>query len=343
MSFSQTFSDQEFSSVAVRKLAERRSMIDRPYRLAENLLSKHTTETGGVRYSIPFRVQRHSSTTQMDASGFNAVLLDGQEIFKPGSQTWGYWIHPVMVSGREELEYRGSGKILDIFGTRAQDARNHVLAQVEQQVAAGTAPNYSDLITLNGLDDTGGIVEENAVGSQTNVVHSFSKSTYSALAGTQNQIADGGGDFSANFHLLKTMVRRAKDLTPTEGAAVDLHWYWDIQLMENWERIIQPQERYTAGGADAQAQEVMVFGNVPIAITDQLPQAGATTTADPVGAYLIDHAAIKMVMQAGTVMNMDAAREVSGHNAMVAFLYNAGQLTVDYWASSGVGFDFQTF
>jgi hypothetical protein len=327
------YGDQEFSAIAIRAIRSTRSMLDQPRRLADRLMKSVKTESGGARLQFPWKVGRHSSTTQMSVSGYNPIDLVGNPQHKSGTETWAYFIRPVLISKREETEYRGTGKILDLVKERTEDAYLGHRQELNDHFAAGDQSQLSDLNHLNGVDYTDGFLEENAVLSQGNTVHGVSKATYSSLPGFQNRVADCAGSYSANgVRVMRRLLQDIRNLVENDS---DLALYVSGSLIENYGRVTLSQERYVAGQANAGMQPLM-FDKYAMHQEDALPADGANTTANPISGYVIDHKHIGVIGQQGMVEKFDGFREISGHAVRAAFLHNFIQLRIDYWGTSGV-------
>jgi hypothetical protein len=76
--------------------------------------------------------------------------------------------------------------------------------------------------------------------------------------------------------------------------------YFAEETAEHWARIHGAKDTYVSVG-DRQGlidSSPMKFRGIPIEVTDDMPDAGTTTTANPISVYLVDHDRIVYVAHA---------------------------------------------
>jgi hypothetical protein len=145
---------------------------------------------------------------------------------------------------------------------------------------------WDDFISLNGSDGTGGIVEEDTRGSQSNTVGGFVKSTYADVPGAQNDATDFAGSFNTNgISGLATLQSNAMARTLADRRkCVDI---FSVSGLANYKNTVQAYERYAVAGGegkstgiDALSMELYV-GGVKAGVSVYMPNAGSATTANP--------------------------------------------------------------
>lgn len=327
-----SFSDEFISTTALKYLANQRQMQDRPRWVADALISEKMEDGEGHTLVVPWDVQRHSSSTRM-ITGYEEVNLDVQTVMKAGREEWAYVVSPVVWSIRDEKQNSGQAKKISIIERRTKDTDLRMLQEFETRLLAATGDAWADLNTLNGCDTTVGFLERDVVGSQTNVVHDVSKGTYSALVGFQNQTGDAGGAASTNLlDQLRLTNLRVMDATkdPTK-----LHSFCSIPGANEYNGIVQTNERYTGEARDAARLQVLA-GGLLYQPTSALPNAGSDTTGKPWSFLTLDCNAIKLHTMPGMCMSMTEFREIDGYRVKAAMMEFFGQLTIDYFASSSL-------
>jgi hypothetical protein len=341
MATSITYPDEFFTTTAANRLALIRQAQYRPYRLAQAFIDNAKMVDGGERVIIPFDVQEHSVTTQM-TTGYEAVDMDVQTVLKPGTDTWFFAVSPIVFSWVDEAKNKGKAKHIDIIETRVKDTESRMRREFETQLLKGTQASMSDLNTLNGADNSGGFIEEDAIQSQGNTVHGLSKSTYSTLPGFQNQIASIANDFSAGgIAALQEMHIRVQEITedPTK-----LRGFASIAGAINYNTAVQANERYITQ-RDAVRTGLMING-VEYQISSLMPDDGTQTinVNNKWSFLLLDMDAICFQAFNGLLFNMTPFRDVGGgHLVKAAFHQVAGQLTISNWGSSALGQGGETY
>ena len=333
-----TFSDEEISTTALNYLINDRKMQDRPRHFATDLIKMKKEDGEGHTVVIPWDVQRHSSTTRM-ITGYEAVGMDVQTVMKSGRDEWAYTVSPVVWSIKDEKQNSGKAKKISVIERRTRDTDLRMLQELETRVLSATGDSWADLNTVNGFDSSTGFFESAAAGSQTNTVHDISKGTYSSLPGFQNQSGDVAGSASTNLlDQIRLMNLRIKDATddPTK-----LMGYASILGANQYNKIVGGNERYTGDERDGARTKVLA-GGLLYTVTSALPNAGAGaggTLNDPWSFLTVDMGAVQLHTMPKMCMSMTDFSEISGYRVKAAFMAFFGQLTIDYFGSSGVIYD----
>lgn len=323
--------------------------VDVPYRLAEKMFATAVQKrSGGRRGVVQWKVRRHlvGGPTEID-SGFEPIRLKFQPIADAGTFEDRVGVMPVGIGFRDEIENRDMGKIIELLAEYLIDNDMARLQDHEQQWLQGDVDGYADLITLNGADNTDGIIEAAAVGAQVNTVCGLSKSTYSTLAGFNNQFGDVQANFSSlglpAIDLLALRIRKRAQ------GPLNLQGYASEAFMANYWRLLQPQERYGTDGVDAAKNggsriEAVVRG-IPTCLVENMPDAGTATTAKPWSWLVLDHNSIQYDAQKGYLKKMYPVQSMAaaGNLARVGYMADAGQTVPRLFSTSGVIVDAETY
>lgn len=340
MSTTVTYSDEELSTIARAYLKTRRSMRNRPRRVTDDLIANAKNQTGGEGIIIPWEVGNHSNTTQM-STGYEPVSLAAAPIHKPGTDTWCFCIRPVLISLKDDIVNRGSGKVIDRLQTRTKNVEDGMRADIEQQVLADTVTAMNDLNTLNGMDNSYGFLEEHAVGSQSNTVHGLAKTVYGTLPGFQNQIYDCNANASNTLlPALRSVTSSIRDLVDDDAK---LTGYCTVAFLNNYKRCLQSSEIYASSDPLDGGRRALTYDGIPLRTTNLLPSAGTTSTGDPWSCVILDHSSIYLMAQSGYLLPLDDFRPVSGHIVRAAFMYFFAQLVVEYYGTSALIWDGNTW
>lgn len=338
MSLDFTFPAEEISTTSLNYLINSRQMQDRPRPVANDIIANKAEDGEGHTLIVPWDVQRHSTTTQM-ITGYEAVEMDVQTVMTSGRDNWGYVISPVVWSVRDEKINSGKAKKISVIEKRTKDTDLRMLKEFEDRVLSASVAQWADINTLNGVLATDGFLENLLPGLQTNTVHGVSKGTYSALPGFQNQAGDVAG--SASTNLLSVLREQHLRLREISDDPTKLMGYASILGARNYGDLVQDQERYMSD-RDAVRIEVVING-IKHTVTSALP-SNATAGANQEWSFLtLDHNAIKLHTMPGMCMSMTEFKEISGYRVMAGFMEFFGQLTVEYFGSSGVVFGADTF
>lgn len=327
-----THSDEFLSTTSMTWVKNNRSALDRPHPVLQDALAHKEDVDGGERLVVQYETQRHSVNTQL-STGYEPVNLEATPVMTAGNEGWFYAIRPIIISGREEKINNGSAKITSILERRTQSTHRGMRADFEQQLLSGDVASMSDLVTLNGFAVSTGILENAALGSQTNVVHNVSKLTYQALRGFQNQSVDLGANFStAGLPLLTEQQIRIQEqsMDPTK-----VSMYASIAGASNLNRALQPNERYIDGKKLGAGELAMAFNGMAFKVTSLLPNTGA----DAWNFLAVDWNAIKLHCMSGMMFNQSEFKTISGHDVRAAFVHTFCQTIVEDYGSSLVAYN----
>lgn len=291
---------------------------------------------GTGEHSVPTR--RRTGYEQLDLS-FTGVL-------SPIVLTPAEVVFPIGISATEEDLNGGEDQVIEIAAKRTKQVMGAARRKFEQNTFADGVAQFEDFLTLNGTDNvTDGFIEEDAVGAQGSVVGGFSKATWAALPGAQNQSYDGSGSFNVNglpglFQLRTKITARTEDMA---GLAV----FGSESGMENYKRTIQANERYVnADKLDATGMNLLVVG-VPAQIQTFMPNAGTNTTANPWTFLILDMNQIYFVWsnvkRDGYFGFQEFESIGADYDVRVAKILVRGQLWVESWAGSGLLYNADTF
>jgi hypothetical protein len=252
-------------------------------------------------------------------------------------------LSPVVWSIRDEKQNSGKAKKISIIEKRTKDTDLRMLKEFEQRLLRVEVPQWADLNSFNGFDSATGFIEQAIPGSQTNVVHDISKGTYSQLPGFQNQSGDAQG--AASTFLLDVLREQHLRLREITDDPTKLMGYASILGAKNYGSLVQDQERYI-NARDAVQIETVINGIVH-KVTSALPNSGTVTGApgvDQEWSFLtLDANASKLHVMPGMCMSMTEFNEISGFRVKAAFLEFFGQLTIEYFGSTGVVYGADTF
>mgnify|MGYP003627824423 CR=1 FL=1 len=298
-------------------------------------------QSGGSRIVVPLGFGEHSSTTRMQ-TGFERIDLSVEDVFQPAQYDWGHVVRPVAISSEEEMVNQGDSAVLSILESRVQMTANALKREYVKQIVKGGQAGWEDWNTLNGVDVATGFLEENAVGAQGNTVGSVSKSTFSGKTGWQNQMFDGSGSFNANglagLYDLKVEINAVSPSGPPNVILASRAGF------KNLKRALQAHERYVDQSKIDGGRMVEMFDGVPINVEFNMPNAGTTTTGDPISFYFLNMNDIYTLWDPQGYFDLSDFETVSGeYDVRAAKLRCRGQLIAKHLGSSGLAFDLETF
>jgi len=283
-----------YGAVLDKHEAKLESMIDFPLRYLKRV--QEESWEAGEKVVIPAKFERHATSTEFD-SGWEKINLDVSPIVDTLEERWCDVVRPAAISGHEKRVI-GTNKQrkLDLFKERMDDTWLGFKAEHQEAAVIGGVSAWSNLIPLNGSDQTTGFLEAAAQGSQTNTIHGQSRATYTGALHFQNWYADIGSVFSANgLHDLQELQVKTKKLrleAMKNGARVGKQvLYVSDNFLLFLKRATEVREMYVDREGNP-GNLVLMFGEWEIDLLD-LPQAGTNTTANPFSAILVDHAAIR--------------------------------------------------
>lgn len=322
-----------------------KSMQDRPTRFLDDLdkMGKRMSE-GGESIQIDWETNRHSQPTRL-TTGYEIINLTAQKVGTPGRDDWGEVVYPVVMSQSEDWRNRGKAKRLDILERRARVTFHGAREDLQKHFLQGGVSGFDDILSYNGFDNTDGMLEQDAVGSQTNTLHTLSRAAFATLPGFQNQVFDIAGSFSANgLDGLTDVSSRIKELAGEGG--IKLMGYGSIEFMNNLKKASRTFEQFIDVEKYDGGKMVQVWDGIRLqSLADQLglPNAGSVTTADPISCIIVDFASIYCDAQTGYWFDTGDFREATNQLVRWSPLHIVTQLLAEYLGSSGVLFDGNVF
>jgi len=300
------------------------------------------SQAGGTRIVVPLGFGEHSTTTRLQ-TGFERIDLSVSDVFVPAVYQWAHVVRPVAISSEEEFVNQGEAAVLSILESRVKMTANALKREFVRQMVKGAEPGWEDWGSLNGVDAlSGGYLEENAVGSQGNTVGGVSKTTYSTKTGWQNQIFDGSGSFNSNglagLYDMKVEIGAVSPSGPPDVILASRAGF------KNLKRALQANERYVDQNAIDGGRMVEMWDGTTIDVERNMPNAGATTTGDPVSFYFLNSSDIHVLWDPKGYFDLSDFETVSGeYDVRSAKLRVRGQLIAKHLGSSGLAFDLDTF
>ena len=308
----------------------------------------------GHKWIGSFQTGEHSTPT-LRRTGYEQLNLSFSSILTPMVLTPAEVTYPIGISAVEEDLNGGDLQTIELASRRSKAVMAEAKRQFEKQMIKGGVAQYDDWGTLNGIDYTGsgttaaGLLEHAAVGSQSNTYGGFSKSSFASMEGTQNQFFDIGSSFNSSglVGLYRTIIKAKARATDDLGGLTVL---CSEKGMENYKRAIQANERYMVSsgseGLDATNLNLLING-VPAHTSNHMPDDGTNSTANKASFYLIDLNAIYVcwskVLRDGYFSMSDFENVGNGYQVRVAEILVRGQLWVEYWGSSALLVNGETF
>tara|TARA_R110000824_G_scaffold122450_2_gene279658 strand:- start:14 stop:1084 length:1071 start_codon:yes stop_codon:yes gene_type:complete len=305
---------------------------------------------GGFRWIIRYDVGDHSTETE-EVDGYEQMNLDFAGVSVPAVITPFGTNIPVGISLREQDLNAGEKQIIEMFGNRTKKTMAYAKRRWEQQSWQDGVSGYSNMITLNGIDDTtAGLLEEQAAGTQDSTYGGFDKSTYAASQGAQNQAYDCAGSFNTGG-LAGLFRLTLKARNRSQGEKKNMRWYLSESCAENYLRVMQGQERYVRDGSSDKAGDAIrvefAISGVAGVSNQWMPNGGTNTTANPWSAALIDHESLFFRWMKATrdgYFGMSDIQPVgNGYNVNIGVIHIGGQWWIDSWASNAVMIDGDAF
>lgn len=238
----------------------------------------------------------HTEITMRDHTGITQ-FVDGYELYDASAyETQQNPLYPMAISGlmmkigEAERRLLGAteGALRHKVETLTEATMGFLQRQWQFRVLAATGLGFSNFVTLNGIDSTAGVFEQDAVGSQTNVIGGLSKATYSGVIGWQNQVANLNNAFGTNqiglFNLIaNTIVHKPLDKKKKI-------WLMTVQGGVNLKRVTQGVQRFVSTDPKDTDFGVPIefYDGVKIYQESFLPTSGTNTTTYPMTAMLLD-------------------------------------------------------
>lgn len=295
----------------------------------------------GHKWIGSFQTDLHSSPTKK-TTGFEQMNLSFSGVLTPMVLTPAEVSFPIGISAVEEDLNGGDLQTIELAGRRSKAVMSAAKRQFEKHMLQGDVAQFDDFLCLNGAATTStGILEATAYGSQSKVIGGFSKATYSALPGANNQFFDIGSSFNSAglTGLYRTIIKaKARATDDLSGLSV----LCSEKGLENYKRTIQANERYMVTGSDssldATSMNLMIHG---------LPAHVSTNMPSGVSFYVVDLNAIyfcwSKVIRDGYFSMSDFAPVGNGYSVRVSEILIRGQLWVESWGSSAVLANGDTF
>ena len=346
-----TFDLDELSNVAILTgkevrdgLARRLPMLD----ACERIHGKGgMSMDGGAKWKQDLEAFEHSVPTSLP-TGYEAINLDVRStdrsfIFNPAFVT-----APILISQTEKNVHNGQAAVNDLGARRTKNVLNAQMRAWHKHCLSGGEVGYTDWATLNGLDNAGGLLEEDAVGSQSNSYGGLSKSTLSAVPAMQNQRFDLGGAVGNNGRAgILSVMNNIEEFSMESGTHVMLATQ---NGLANLQRVMAPYMQYVQKGSASDVEmlgpNVLIKG-VPVHATSHLPTTGSVTTNDPLSIMIVDFDAIYPVWLKsdtdGYFGITDFVQHSGSHRVFVSYVDINGQWWVRAYNTSGVLFDGETF
>ena len=331
-----TISDQLLSTTAFNLHDEIVDALDinRPFVKNVDKIGK-TEVTGGERMIVSWRTNHHSQTTQL-TTGYEPINLTVQPVGTPGWEQWCDAIRPIVISGREERLNRGDAELVSILESRLQDTEAGFRAEFEEQALFGGVAALSDMISLNGTSGSGtitGMLEDAAVGAQTNDVHHVDRATHQNAPGLQNQYIDAlGSDFVEALYTIILRINRLKGVAGTTTTSI--RGYQSVPAAQGLKAELFTQERFLNEKELDGGKLVKYFSGMPLEVTD-LPTV-ATAGPLPASYYFVDHAQIQWTGQSGFYFKLSEFQSQPGYDVRAAYLHLMGQFIGRYFGTSAL-------
>lgn len=292
---------------------------------------------GGDILIEPITVAEHSQMTPF-VTGYEPVNLSVTDTEVPIQWLWFSGVMPIVISKTEEMQNSGPNALVKIVDRRAKNVMAGFKRKFVKQTLIGGISGFSLLNTLNGVDSTSGFLEENAVGSQTNSIGGFSKSTYATLPGGNNQAYDCLNSFNtyglASLAYINTKIQPRR---PEGGKHTA--WLFSEAFNQNVKRSVQAYERFVGGGGEKVDPGKMysLWDGVPCYTEVYMPNAGTTTTATPISAYALSMEHCKTMWHPEGFFKVDEFVDGRPTQAIrAALVWVMCQNTINHFGSQGV-------
>jgi hypothetical protein len=270
-------------------LAVRKGLMDVPYVFTDAALRSRVRIEGGDRVIIPFELYRHSVPTELTGDGYGGVNTFSQPTHTPGWETFFCVVQPVFLSRMERLKYSNPAVAIDKTLGRVDNVKGHMRLNFQQAgLRGGSASSswpgvaaWSNMIPVNGIDFTNGIIEETASG--TNTLHNLAKTSFGVSTHPQlhNVVVDVADSQSSNLLPAMSLGRHTAEARGNPfGKAHE--WYANLTLAQGFDTVYRAYEKYDAGSTldEGEQFKIMIAGSKLFSLPTQaqLPVNGATTT-----------------------------------------------------------------
>ena len=302
----------------------------------------------GHKWVGSFQTGNHSSPTKRQ-TGYEQMNLSFSGVLTPMVLTPAEVSYPIGISAVEEDLNGGDLQTIELASRRAKAVMSKAKRDFEKHMLVGGVSQYEDWYSLNGTDETDGFLEAVNPGSQNNVIGGFSKATFSALTGSQNQFFDVGSNFNGSglTGIYRTLIKaKARALDDMGGLTV----ISSEKALENYKRTIQANERYMVMDNNDQidgANMNLLISGIPAYVSTNLGDYTLGTGNKRHSMVLVDLNAIYVcwskVIRDGYFSMSDFENVGNGYNVRVAEILVRGQLWVESFASSAIIADAETF
>jgi hypothetical protein len=331
-----TVGNELLTTTAMVHLQDIRSSRSRPYPMIDHMLGIGLKkQAGGERIIGELDTNDHSVPTRVQTGyeGFDDTALP---VGTPIQEDWYQMMQPIFISKRDRLINRGKAQLLDQVKIRTANVEEAMRRDKNKAVFRGPAasgswggvPGYEDLNTFNGADDTTGLVEPAASG--TNTLHGLAKASYPAAVHfmLHNLFYDAAGAAQTNlllglYDFLVKLRLRAGAINPKE-----IKGYASTAARGWLKRALRSSEQYVSEKSlDDGGRMALTYGGVELHPEDQLPQDGATSAANKWSFLFINWAkGMKYIGMTDAIMAMDPFETISGTRVQAAVMHDMGNL-----------------
>lgn len=337
------------TSIEAAKEAKDVNHVTTPY-LAEHARihgEGNPNKGSGHKWITSFQTGGHSSPTKR-RTGYEQMNLTFSGVLTPMVLTPAEVSFPIGISSVEEDLNGGDLQTIELASRRAKSVMNEAKRQFERQMIKGGVTEWDDWNTLNGIDNsTQGMFE--ATASQSNVIGGLNKASFQSFPGMMHQFADCGSSFNSSglISLYRTIIKaKARALDDISKMTV----ICSEKGMENYKRTIQANERYIVNSGDDSLDATglnLLINGVPAHVSTNMPDDGTNSTTQKASFYIIDMASIyctwSKVLRDGYFSMSDFESVGNGYSVRVAEVLVRGQLMVDFFGSSALITNAETF
>lgn len=333
-----TVSDELLSSTLLSILDNKKNQDE--YRLGFLEAHREAHGDGGQKYSfgpkiiIPFDSGEHSRTTVL-SSGYEPVAMNVDPIGDVGQDSPIDCIRPIVISGHEKRQNQSDrGKIIDILARRTKQMMFGFKREFHRRILGNslTTP-LTDLNTLNGIDESDGVFQNAAVGSQTNTIHGISRGgSYQSVPGMQHQYSTMSGSFSSNgLPGIANMLAAIEGI----GGGGNVQIVASVQFAENIRRSLSAREQYVNGEKSGGEKPVLMYRGYKLRPTRDM-NSSTTTGAHAISAYVLDFDHIHLLVQEWFRPGAFVSQFPGGYDTSAAPVHLMAQLVAKSFGTSGI-------
>jgi hypothetical protein len=242
-------------------------------------------EDGSDRWMNDIQVVEHTSATNF-TTGFESYDSSALTVTRPIA--FGLAISGVAAKlGERQFRIYKGARLEEQVRKLSQNCVGILHRGWCRRLVAATGAGFADFPTFNGFDSTAGFFESAAKASQTNTVGGFNKGTWAATApGATNAVADLANAFGTNFNLVYSMLSQIERVKPVSMGKKG--GIMSESFRNNYKRYMTAYERWGAKDEVDGGKVVEVFQGIKFYLDTFMPDAGATTTTNPISAMVID-------------------------------------------------------